>query len=119
MPVIRYSEGPSIRYSEGPSIRYNGPKFPDFLRKGSRYKVQWVKIANFFGKGIFPIFYGKGPAIRYNGRFPELCSIRFKDIVYLTFCFVIFIFFSTNCLVRSERLRSETVPPIASSEASC
>ena len=68
VPVIRYSEGPSIRYSEGPSIRYNGPKFPDFLRKGSRYKVQWVKIANFFGKGIFPIFYGKGPAIRYNGR---------------------------------------------------
>ena len=59
---------PVIRYSEGPSIRYNGPKFPDFLRKGSRYKVQWVKIANFFGKGIFPIFYGKGPAIRYNGR---------------------------------------------------
>ena len=60
--------GTVIRYSEGPSIRYNGPKFPDFLRKGSRYKVQWVKIANFFGKRIFPIFYEKGPAIRYNGR---------------------------------------------------
>ena len=45
MPVIRYSDGPSIRYSAGPSIRYNGPKFLDFLRKGSRYKVQWVKIA--------------------------------------------------------------------------
>ena len=80
--VIRYSEGPSIRYSEGPSIRYNGPKFPDFLRKGSRYKVQWVKIANFFGKGIFPIFYGKGPAIRYNGRSNREKNFDFFNIIF-------------------------------------
>ena len=82
MPVIRYSEGPSIRYSEGPSIRYNGPKFPDFLRKGSRFKVQWAKIANFFGKGIFPIFYIKEPAIRYNGRSNREKKFDFFNLIF-------------------------------------
>ena len=46
--VIRYKKGPAIRYTKGPSIRYIGPKFRDFFLKGSRYKVHWVKIANFF-----------------------------------------------------------------------